>query len=143
MMVTPIIDLTLLYTTNQISLRPAFFGTEDNIAVNSDTFVDGLIIANSQLSLTTITVFNKDTTNSLDYKMFSHLDDNGGTPPAFSGEWAELPEANSAIVTVPKEETRAERIIEDWAYLLFRFKRTTAGNNATAKIRVRSRQSRL
>jgi len=136
--ITPTV-LTLLHSTNTKDERPARFGIEDNIAIG-DAFADAVCIDYKHLSMTTFVVFNKGA-NSLEYKIYGHLDENNDVPPAFPGEWVELPK-DGYKVTVAGTKARTDTLTANFAWVLFRMKRTIAGQITTAKVTIRSRQSR-
>ena len=138
-MVNPI-SLTHLHGTNVRDLRPVKFGTQPGVTM-TDAYTDGVVIDSAQLGMTTVVIYNSGA-NSLDFKIYGHLDENNGTQPTFDGTWVEIPKDDSEV-TLATDKATGDRIIEDWAWLLIRFKRTTAGQDTTADVTVRSRQSRF
>ncbi len=128
-----------LYSSNK-DKRAVLFGKKTGITI-TDSYTDGIFINNIHLSLTTIGIYNEHATNSLNYRMYAHLDDNAEIAPVFDGTWIEIPKDNCEV-TVGPQASKGETLTENWAWLLFRFKNTVAGSNATAQITLRSRQSR-
>jgi type 1 fimbria pilin len=129
---------TQLYSTNK-DLRAVIYGKDTGIAI-LDAWGNGATIDNRHLSMTTITIYNEGA-NSLDYKVWGHLDDNNGSAPAFDGTWTELPKVD-CTTAVAGGVSKAATLTENWAWILIRFKRTASGQATTATVTMRSRQSR-
>lgn len=134
----PEITQTQLYSRNK-DLRAVMYGKETGLAL-TDSYADTLHVDNRHLSMTTIAIYNEGS-NSLTYRIYGHLDDNSGAPPAFDGTWVELPK-DSCETAVAAGASKGETFTENWAWLLVRIKRTTSGQDTTAQITLRSRQSR-
>ena len=112
-----------IYSTNR-DLRAVIYGKRTAIAI-TDAFTNGLTVNNIHLSMTTLAIYNEHASNSLDYSIFGHLDDNGAVEPAFDGTWVELPK-DSCVTTVAPQKSKGETFTENWAWLLVRFKNTNS-----------------
>lgn len=139
MPITPI-SLTQLHGSG-LYKREVQYAQETGISIDSDTYTDEVCIEHRHLSLVTFTIYNSGA-NSLDFTIYGHLDENGGVPPAFSTQWAEIPKAGSDC-TIATDVTKAETLTENWAWLLIRMKRTAAGQSTTATFTIRARQNRI
>lgn len=118
------------------------YGISGSLAVNTNGYANSLFIENHHLSLTTFSIYNSGG-NGLVYTVWGHLDDSGPpyTEPTFDGTWVQIPSTTYEI-TVPAGESRAETLTDNFAWILIRFKRETTGQDTTAIVRMRSRQSR-
>ena len=111
---------------------------EDESITLTDSFVvKGTFDVRNYTSLL-FYIQNSGGTNDLDYDLYGHGDENDGTSPTFStNTWFQL----KGTTTVQENANAVETLTDRYAYIVFRMKRTTSGQNTTAKVWVRAHKS--
>lgn len=81
---------------------------------------------------------NSGDTNDLDYDLYGHADPNDGTAPTFStNTWFQL----KGTTTVQENAVAIETLTDRYAYVVLRIKRTSSGQDTTAKVWVRAHKN--
>ncbi len=103
---------------------------DEAIVVDSDTFVEKIIVDNREYARTVYHINNDGVTNSLDYEIFAHADKNDGVPPTFDNSWEELKAATALL----QDSSTVETLTDRYAWVQINIRRTAAGQSTTAKI---------
>lgn len=81
---------------------------------------------------------NSGGTNDLDYDLYGHGDENAGTAPTFStNTWFQL----KGTTTIQENAVKIETLTDRYAYVVLRMKRTSSGQDTTAKVWVRAHKN--
>lgn len=108
--------------------------TKTDIVVNNDTFTDTCVIDNSNYKKIFMLLFNSHASKGLIYQIFGNANFNNGVPPDTDATWKEL--TTTGGITVAAQAFDAQSLSDDYCWLLFKFKRATAGggNDSSAKL---------
>ena len=118
-------------------------GEVENITVDNDNYLtdqaaaENIIINNKNLAFVLMQLFNNAGTNGFDYRVIAHPKETA-TPPALTEPPTDWQILTSADVTVNNNETSAQTLSDDWAWVIIQLKRTTAAQNSIANVYIRT-----
>ena len=111
------------------------------VVISSDTLVEVVVFGNIKYQKSIIHIINSHATKSLIYNIFATNDYNSGTYPTFNATttWKQLLTSDKTLSAVTND---AETLTDDWSWIIIAMKRGVAGagNDSTAKVRIRARK---